>query len=299
MDKEQVAAALTEMGTLLEIQGENSFRSNAYHNGALAISQYEGDLGELVRNGMLGTLRGIGETLQQKITTLVTTGSLPFLDDLRAKTPPGLLQMLRIQGLGPKKVKAMYDQLGVDTLEKLKEACEDDKVAKLKGFGAKTQQKILEGLEFLSQVGERVRIDQALPLATILLEGLRKLPGVIRIELCGSLRRRRETIKDIDLLISSDDPQPIMDHFVQLPGVAQVTGHGETKSSVVVSNGLSGAQLFHRQQGPQHRHAAARPGPRVEAQRIRLGGQGQKREVPRRGGIVQGPGLGLRSAGAA
>ncbi len=240
MDKDQVAAALTEIGTLLEIQGENSFRCNAYHNGALAISQYEGDLGELVRTGKLNTLRGIGDTLRDKITTLVNTGSLPFLEDLRAKTPVGLLKMLRIQGLGPKKVKAIYDQLKVDSLEKLKEACADDRVAKLKGFGAKTQQKILEGIEFLNEAGDRVRIDQALPLATSLLEGLRKLPGVIRIELCGSLRRRRETIKDIDILISSDDPQPIMDHFVQLPGVLQVTGHGETKSSVVVGNGHLG-----------------------------------------------------------
>src|SRR5579859_5742238 len=179
MDKDQVAAALTEIGTLLEIQGESSFRCNAYHNGALVISQYEGDLDELVRSGQLGTLRGIGDTLKQKITTLVTTGALPFLDDLRAKTPAGLLTMLRIQGMGPKKVKALYDQLKIDTLEKLKQACEDGKVAALKGFGAKTQQKILEGIEFLSQVGQRLRIDQAVPLANSLLEGLRSLPGVI------------------------------------------------------------------------------------------------------------------------
>jgi DNA polymerase (family 10) len=242
MDKDQVAAALTEIGTLLEIQGESSFRCNAYHNGALAISQYEGDLGELVRSGKLGDIPRIGDTLRQKITILVTTGSLPYLDELRQKTPAGLLQMLRIQGLGPKKVKAMYDQLGVDTLEKLKEACEDGKVAKLKGFGARTQEKILEGLEFLSQVGQRVRIDQALPLAQSLLEGLRSLPGVIRIELCGSLRRRRETIADVDILISSSDAAPIMDHFVKLPGVVQVIGQGDTKSSVIVSNGLVGPQ---------------------------------------------------------
>jgi DNA polymerase (family 10) len=237
MDKDQVAAALTEIGTLLEIQGESSFRTNAYHNGALAVSQYEGDLDELVRSGQLGTLRGIGDTLKQKITTLVTTGALPFLDDLRAKTPPGLLKMLRIQGMGPKKVKALYDQLKVDTLEKLKEACEDGKVAALKGFGAKTQQKILEGIEFVSQVGERVRIDQALPLAQSLLDGLRSLPGVIRIELCGSLRRRRETIADIDILVSSDDPRPIMDAFVGLPGVVQIIGQGDTKASVTVGRG--------------------------------------------------------------
>ncbi len=141
---------------------------------------------------------------------------------------------MRIQGLGPKRVKTLYDRLGIDTLDKLAEACENGQVAKLKGLGAKTQQKILEGIQFLRQMGSRVRIDRALALANRLMEGLRKAPGIIRIELCGSLRRRRETIKDIDLLISSDAPGPIMECFISLPGVAQVIGHGETKSSVIV-----------------------------------------------------------------
>src|SRR5229473_2915631 len=109
MDKEHVAAALSEMGTLLELQGENPFRCNAYHNAARAIEQLETPLAQLVAEDKLRTVPGIGDTLRVKIATLVTTGSLPFLDDLRKKTPPGLLQMLRIQGMGPKKVKAMYD----------------------------------------------------------------------------------------------------------------------------------------------------------------------------------------------
>ncbi|HZY84891.1 MAG TPA: DNA polymerase/3'-5' exonuclease PolX [Gemmataceae bacterium] len=240
MEKEQVAAALDEVGTLLELQGENAFKCNAYHNAARTIEQLETNLSDAVQSGQLGQLRGIGERMQEHVLELHRTGKLTQLEELRKKTPAGLFQMLRIQGLGPKKVKALHDELGIDTLEKLKEACEDDKVAKLKGFGAKTQQKILEGIEFLSQVGERVRIDQALPLANSLLEGLRSLPGVIRIELCGSLRRRRETIADIDILISSNDPQPIMDHFVKMPIVVQVIGQGDTKASVTVSNGHLG-----------------------------------------------------------
>src|SRR5205823_1654677 len=236
MDKTEVANVLDEIGTLLELQGENAFRCNAYHNAARAIQQLEHNLAEVVDQGRLTDIPGIGETLRDKITTLVKTGKLPFYDDLRKKTPPGLVQMLRLPSVGPKKVKALFDQLGIDTLEKLKAACDAGQVAELKGFGAKTQQKILEGLAFLDQMGDRVRLDQALPLARGLLETLRKLPGVQRIELCGSLRRRRETIKDIDLLISSDDAGPIMDAFVKLPQVTQVTGHGETKSSVVVVN---------------------------------------------------------------
>jgi DNA polymerase (family 10) len=235
MDKDQVAAILSEIGTLLELQGENAFRVNAYHNGARAMMQLEEDLGELVRTGRLGSVPGIGDTLRQKITTLVTTGALPFYEELRRKVPAGLVQMMRIQGLGPKKIKALHEQLGIETLEQLKEACADDRVAKLRGFGAKTQQNILEGIQFLSEMSGRVRIDQAQLLAGGLIEGLRQAPGVIRLELCGSLRRRRETIKDIDILVSADDPMPIMDHFVTLPGVVQVTGHGPTKSSVVVS----------------------------------------------------------------
>jgi DNA polymerase (family 10) len=234
MDKHQVAAVLDEIGTLLELQGDSPFRCNAYHNGARAIEQLEEDLATVVREGRLASVPGIGTTLRDKITTLVTTGKLPYHEELRKKTPAGLFDILRIQGLGPKRVKTLYDQLSIDTLDKLAEACETDRVAKLKGFGDKTQQKILEGIQFLRQMGSRVRIDAALALATQLLDGLRKAPGIIRMELCGSLRRRRETIKDIDILISSDNPAPIMDQFIALPGVAQVIAHGETKSSVIV-----------------------------------------------------------------
>jgi DNA polymerase (family X) len=240
MDKEQVAHILDEIGTILEIQGENRFRCQAYYNAARAIEQLEEDLATVVQEGRLTQVPGIGETLRDKIATLVLTGSLPFYDQLRQKTPPGLFRMLRIQGLGPKKVKALYDQLGIQDLDALKAACEDGRVAQLRGFGAKTQQKILEGIAFLSQMGERVRLDQALPLGQRLVEQLQGAPGVQRIELCGSLRRRKETIKDIDVLVSAKDPAPVMERFVNLPAVAQVLAHGDTKSSVVVGDGTSG-----------------------------------------------------------
>ncbi len=235
MTKDEVASALDEIGTLLQLKGENPFRTNAYANGARAISQLEGDLKDLIATKKLGDVRGIGDAMVEKITTLVTTGRLPYLEELRATVPPGLVQMLRINGLGPKKAKALYDLLDIDTIEKLQTACENGEVAKLKGFGDKTAAKILEGVRFLGMVGNRVRFDQAYPLGVALLEQLQKLPGVIRSELCGSLRRRRETAKDIDILISSNTPQPIMDAFVSLPNVMQVTGHGPTKSSIIAS----------------------------------------------------------------
>jgi DNA polymerase (family 10) len=243
MDKDRVAAALAEIGTLLELQGESAFRCQAYHNGARAIEALEADLATLVAGGRLGEVRGIGDTLKEKITTLVKTGALPFLDDLRSKTPPGLLQMLRIPGLGPKKVKALYDQLHIDTLDALKSACAAGRVASLKGFGEKTQEKILSGIAFVAESGQRVRLDQALSIALALKEGVAAAPGVIRIELCGSIRRRKETIKDIDILVSSNDAAPIMDRFVSLPGVVQLTGRGDTKASVVVNAGTAAVPL--------------------------------------------------------
>lgn len=240
MNKQQVVSILSEIGTLLELQGESAFRFNAYHNAARTIEQLDRELEDLVESGELGKLKGIGKALEEKITSLVKTDSLKYYDDLKAKTPEGLLAMMRIPGLGPKKIKVVYDELGVDTLDKLKSACESGEVAKLKGFGKKTAEKILEGLEFLDAMGDRKRIDTVLPLAENLIEEMKAAPGVKRIELCGSLRRRRETIKDIDILVSAKDAQPVMERFVSLPNVVRVIGQGDTKSSVVFEVG-SGA----------------------------------------------------------
>lgn len=232
MDKDQVASVLDEIGTLLALQGENQFRCQAYHNAARALQQLNADLSQLIAEDKLQEVPGIGTTLQEKITTLVKTGQLPFYEELRQKTPPGMIDLLRLPGLGPKKIKALHDALGIDDLDKLKSACQEDKVAELKGFGAKTQQKILEGIAFLGQAGQRVRIDQAQAVAELLLNGLRHCPGIERMEVCGSLRRRKETINDIDILVSAANAGPIMERFTSLPGVLKVLAQGPTKSSV-------------------------------------------------------------------
>lgn len=235
MTKEDVAAALEEIGVLLELKGESGFRTNSYHNASRALIQLEGDFKSIVEQGKLGEVRGIGSSIQEKILALIQTGEIPQLTKLRSEVPPGLLQILRLPGLGPKKVKALHDQLKIADLDALKVACEANRVADLKGFGAKTQAKILDGLRFLGEVGQRVRIDQAYPLGIALLDRLKALPGVVRASLCGSLRRRRESAKDIDILISASNAKPIMDGFVSLPEVLQVTGHGDTKSSIVAA----------------------------------------------------------------
>ncbi|MCE9529855.1 MAG: DNA polymerase/3'-5' exonuclease PolX [Planctomycetes bacterium] len=243
MSKDDIAIALEEIATLLELKGENPFRCNAYHNAARAVRLIEGDLKEIIEQGKLGAVRGIGATLVEKITTLVSTGELPFLTELRAEIPAGMRDMLRIPGLGPKKVKALHDTLKIADVLTLERECKADRVAALKGFGAKTQAKILEGIAFLGQVGQRVRFDQAYPLALALVEQLGRLPGVIRSALCGSLRRRRESAKDIDILISAADSKPIMAGFVALPEVMQIVGHGDTKSSIVAALTIGGEKV--------------------------------------------------------
>jgi len=243
MTKDEVADALDEIGTLLELKGESSFRTNAYHNGARLLRQLDGNLKDLVQQNKLTGIRGIGDTLREKITTLVNEGSLPFLDDLKAQIPPGVVEMLQLNGLGAKKVKFLFETLKIDSIEKLKAACDAGEVAKQKGFGEKTQAKILEGISFLGQVGKRVRIDLAEGLAEKLLEQVRAMPGVLRVSACGSLRRRRETVADIDLLASASDAKPIMDAFVSLPQAIQTLGHGDTKSSINAAMHVDGEKV--------------------------------------------------------
>jgi DNA polymerase (family 10) len=243
MTREDVAAALEEVGVLLELQGESSFRTNSYKNAARSLLQMGEDLRAVIEAGRLGEIPGIGESMRTKIETLVRTGELPQLVELRGKFPPGVIQMLRIPGLGPKKVKALYEELKLDTLDALKAACEADRVAELKGFGKKTQDKILEGLRFLGEVGQRVRIDQAAPIGALLLDRISNVPGVVRAELCGSLRRRRESAKDVDLVASAADSKPVMDAFVSQPEVMQVIGHGDTKSSIVFGMNVEGHRV--------------------------------------------------------
>ncbi len=235
MTKDEVAAALEEIGTLLELKGESTFRARAYYSGARAVSQIAGDLQPLIASGKLGDVPGIGEALRDKITTLVTTGRLKYLEDLRASMPAGLILLLRVPGLGPKKAKALYDALHIDSLDQLREACAAGEVAKLKGFGEKTQQRILEGVRFLGTVGDRLLFSRAHPLGLALVELVRAIPGVTRAELVGGLRRRRETAGNVNLLAAAADPQAVLDAFSGLSLVTQVVSRDAARASVVAS----------------------------------------------------------------
>ena len=238
MEKNDIAGVLDEIATFMELTGENPFKIRAYSAGARILENLTEDLGELIDGGKLADIPGLGEALVDKITTLRRDGVLPFHQKLKASIPAGLLEVMQIPGLGPKKVRALWTQLAVEDLAKLKEVCEAGAVAELKGFGAKTQEKILEGIKNRIAYGKRHRWYEAAAIAEPILAGLRALPQVSLAESAGSLRRARETVGDLDFLVASSEPKPIMDWFVAYPGVKEVTAHGETKSSVRFENGL-------------------------------------------------------------
>lgn len=238
MDKDKVAEILVEIGVLLELKGENPFKTRAYANGARTVEGLTEPLAMLVAEKRLGEVKGIGEALEQKITELVETGKLKYYDDLKASIPPGLLEMLEISGLGPKKIQAMHKQLGVDSIEKLEAACKSCKVAELAGFGEKTQANILEGIALKRTYASKHRISEAWLSAEPVLENLRSHPDVIRCSTAGSLRRFKEVIGDIDFLASSKNPAAVIEFFVSQPGIVKVLAQGETKASVILEGGI-------------------------------------------------------------
>ncbi len=241
MDKKKVAAILDEMGTLLELQGANPFKSRAFHTASRALEGVTQDLRALAESGGLLEVQGIGKSIAQIISDLVTTGRSGDYDELREQFPPGVLEMLRIQGLGPKKVKTLYEKMKISSLVTLEEAARAGRLESLEGFGKKTEENILSGIEALRSRSDRVLYPQAYEPASALLEYLRGLKGVIRCELAGSLRRHKETIGDIDLLVSAKDSERVelMKAFTSWKGVESVVAHGETKSTVLLGGGIS------------------------------------------------------------
>jgi len=238
MDKERVAEILAEIGALLELKGENPFKTRAYVNAARTIENLSEPLTKIIAENRLDEIKGIGEALTKKITEFVTTGKLKYYDELRASIPPGMIDMLEIPGLGPKKIQALNQKLGVDSVEKLETACRAGKVAELDGFGEKTQSNLLEGIERRRTYASKHLLSEALRVAEPLLDGLRGHPGVIRCSAAGSLRRVKEVIGDIDLLASSKEPAEVIGGFVAQPGIIKVTARGETKASVILDGGI-------------------------------------------------------------
>ncbi len=237
--KSEIAAVLTDIGVLLELKGENPFKIRAYQSGARLLEALsEEEIARRVEAGTLEEVKGIGEALAQKITELHTTGRLGFYEKLKGSIPAGLVEILQIPGVGPKKIRALQEKLGIDSIAKLQQACADGKIATLEGFGEKSQEKIFEGIRNREKYGRRHIWLEAWEVAEPLLAGLRRLPQVERAEHAGSLRRRMETVGDLDFLVATREPKPVADWFIQAPGVKQVTAHGETKASVRLESGI-------------------------------------------------------------
>ena len=246
MDKNQVANLLDELASLLELkEGTNPFEVRAYQNATRAVNALDGDIEQLTREGKLKGVPGLGPTIISRIEEAVETGHIALYDELVKTTPPIKLEMLRIPGVGPKKINAIYNQLHITSIADLIEAINENKVAALPGFGKKTQDKILQGIDFLNQHAGRFLYPVAEHEASLIFTVLKSIPEIVRLQVGGSLRRRRETIGDIDMVASvadstgDDDRRKIMDIFTSQPSVAAVTGKGETKSSVVLSNGMN------------------------------------------------------------
>lgn len=246
MDKNQVANLLEQVAALLELkEGSNVFEVRAYQNAARSVSSLDGDIEELAHAGKLKGTPGLGTTIIKRIEELLSTGKMPFYEELVNSTPAIKLEMLRIPGVGPKKINAIYNQLQVNSLDELVQVCHEHKVAALPGFGKKTEEKILQGIAFLSQHADRHLYSEVEAQAQFMQQALSSLPGIVRMQVAGSLRRRRETVKDIDMVISVADDAPeevrkhIMEVFTSQPNVKAITGQGLTKSSVVLENGVN------------------------------------------------------------
>lgn len=241
MDKKSIISILDEMGTLLELQGANPFKSRAFHNASRALEGVTDELAPLVASGEIREVSGIGESIAKIITDLVTKGKSKEYDDLKKAFPPGVLEMLRIPGLGPKKVKVLFEKKKIASLEALESAAKHNRLAEIPGFGEKTEQNILKGIAALRVRTEKHLFPHAFQPASDILHHLKKQKGVIRAEIAGSLRRKKEVIGDIDILVSAKDVHrpALMDAFVSHPEVQSVVGQGETKSSVVLKAGIN------------------------------------------------------------
>jgi DNA polymerase (family 10) len=237
-DKAAVAQVLRDIALLLQLQGESGYRVRAYDMAADRIAGLAQELGPLVAEGRLESLPGIGPALAEKISELVTTGRLAYFEELKARFPPGLLELLKLPDVGPRKVAIFWKELEVGSVEDLERACREGRVRQLRGFGEKSEAKILEGIAVYRRVrGERRLLGEVLPQAEALLAHVKSAPGVVRASLGGSVRRGAETVADVDLIASAVDPGPVLDALAAAPGVAAVLGKGESKCSVRLEPG--------------------------------------------------------------
>ena len=233
---DEAEALLLEFTDLLSILGEDRFKPRAYEKAARAVGGYHADIADFDIKQLIA-IPAVGRSIADKVLEYLQTGSIHELEELRARIPSGVRQLMSIPGVGPKKAMVLYQEVGIGGVDDLREALEEHRLEGLKGFGAKTEANILAGLEMMQRSGGRASLDAALDLAESLVAELSTVRGVDRCAYAGSLRRMCETIGDIDLLAACETPGPVMDRFTTLPEVARILAHGETKSSIVTGEG--------------------------------------------------------------
>src|SRR4030067_3518531 len=241
MNKLEVSKILEEIGILLELKGENPFRFRAYHNASVTVEALEEDLDKAIGDGTLAEQKGIGKGLYEKIVELNNTGRLKYYEDLKKEIPAGLLEIIRIPGVGPKKAKALYDELGISTVGELEYACMENRLIDLHGFGEAKKAKILKGIDYYRKGMVHHWFNAALKDAERLLTLLEKNKDIKMKNIAGSIRRRKEVIKDIDIVASARHERvgAVRDFFTTLPVVQSIVAKGDTKSSVILNSGIN------------------------------------------------------------
>ena len=281
-----IADFIEQYSVLLELSGANPFRIRSYANAVRTVELLDGEAADLVAEGTLTQVRGVGKSVAELVAEYVQTGTALAFEELKAEVPAGLLDMLRIQGLGPKKIRALYAQKKIDTLDALEAACRQGSLSDLSGFGQKTQANILKGIEYVRQHQGQFLADEAAALGAALVAHLEAHPAVGRLSLAGSLRRRRELVKDIDLVVGTDQPAAVSGAFAAHPHVVEVLAQGDTKTTVQLHNGMQAdlrlveegafAAILHHFTGSKEHNVQMRA--RAQAQGMHLNEYGLQRQ---------------------
>ena len=240
MENADIAKIFEEIADLLEIKNDNPFRVRSYRNAALIIGGFPESMRSIVERDEkeLENIKGIGKSIHEKIVEIVKTGKCQFHDELLKELPPGLLELLEVSGIGPKKVQLLYEKLGIQSVDELENAAKKGKLRDLPHMGEKTEEKILKAIQELKSRKGRFRLSLALAYAEPLVAYLKKIPGVIQVEPAGSLRRWKDTIGDVDILVTCKKDAPVMDRFVKYPDVKEIIAKGDTKSTAILKSGL-------------------------------------------------------------
>ena len=268
ISNKQIAAIFYEVADILEIKSVK-FKPVAYRRAAHVIETLEEDINSINERGELEEIPGVGTNLAAKIREILGTGRLAYLEKLKQETPQGVLKLAEIGGIGPKKALILSRELGITDRQKLEEAAMAGKIRDLPGFGEKSEKNILQSIHAMKSTGRRFLLGDILPVAEKIKKRLADLPATQQISLAGSIRRRKETIGDVDILAASAEPEKIMAAFCELPEIDRILGRGTTKSSIVLKSGvqvdlrvvdkdqvLDCSPVFYGIQGPQHCHAA-------------------------------------------